>query len=439
MTNMTHEVDRQTINKIFLKLMPLLMIGAIVAYLDRVNVGFAALTMNQDLGISASSFGLGAGLFFIGYFIFEVPSNMLLEKFGPRLWLARIMLTWGIIAVGFGFIHGVNGFYIMRVLLGIAEAGFSPGVMLLLTYWFPARSRARAISLFISAVYFGGVIGAPLSGLILTYCNGLMGLAGWRWMFILEGIPAILLAYFYIRYLDNSPREAAWLTNKEKEEVINVIEKENRAKREIEHVSVWKALTNPLTLLMAGSYFLVLVGMFAMNMWIPLIIKELGNNLSTMTISLYSMLPSLVIVVSMLAFAHHSDKTGERRWHYTAAILIGAVGFLIAAGNHGFAISLFGLLTVGFGIGGFTPTFWGYATETLGAKEAAVGIALINATANLGGFFGPSIMGFVKDFTGDFFAGFYFLAGCFVLTAIVMQIVHKMRMKKAPSLPSSAS
>ena len=427
----TTDVEKSTTSKIAKKLMPLLVICMFIAFLDRINIAFAALTMNKDLGLSAEVFGLGAGLFFLGYVVFEVPSNLILVKVGPKRWFARIMITWGLIAAGMAFVQGAKSFYIMRVLLGLAEAGFAPGAIFLLTLWYRKRERAQAAGIFHCGSFLGAAVGAPLSGLIMTYLHGTMGLTGWQWLFIAEGLPAVIMAFVVLKYLPNRPRDAKWLKSEEREWITQTIEAENRAEAEVEHISVWQALTSPKTLLLSFIYFCFCVGALGLTIWLPQLIKALGKaqNLSTLAITLYTMLPFWLIIFSLVISGRHSDKTGERRWHLTIASLVCACGLFVTAGATSLTIGICALIVVGIGLGGVQPAFWGAATDMLDPKEAAAAIALICCVGNLGGFVGPYLVGLAKALTGEFNVGVYIFSGCFALVAILIHVVFAITKK----------
>ncbi|BAE86557.1 MFS transporter [Desulfitobacterium hafniense] len=427
----TSEFEKQTVSKVSRRLLPLLVACMFIAFLDRINIGFASLQMNSALGLSSAAYGFGAGLFFIGYFFFEVPSNMILEKIGARIWITRIMITWGFIAIGFAFVQGEKSFYIMRFLLGAAEAGFFPGVIFYLTKWFRAKERAAATAIFISGSYVAGIIGAPLSGGIMTYMNGLQGLDGWQWLFIVEGIPAVILAFIIWFYLPEKPQNAKWLEPEEREWVVDVISKEEAALTEKEHKSLLSALASPRTLMLSLVYVCYVGGNIGLQLWMPQIIQKVaGAATSTMNITLLTTLPYIAIIIAMIFWARHSDKTRERRWHVSVASLVAAVGLVISASASSLTISMLGLIITGLGMGGAQPTFWASVTQILDPKEAAVAIAVVNSVGNLGGFFGPNLMGVASTITGQYNAGIYIFASCFVLLLIFMQVLYKTNQKR---------
>lgn len=432
MVQVTPEFESRVMRKRIKYLMPLLVTCMFVAFLDRINVGYASLTMNKELGLSAAAYGFGAGLFFLGYFIFEVPSNLVLEKVGARKWMTRIMITWGILAAAMAYVQGPKSFYVMRFLLGAAEAGFFPGAILLLTYWFRKKERAQASAIFLIGSYLGGAIGSPISGLIMTYLNGAMGLSGWKWLYIAEGIPALILAFAVWFHLSENPSDAKWLTSEEKDWIVNSIKEESGTDGEKKHISVWKALTSANALLLSFIYILYNIGSLGLKMWLPQIVSTLGkaHSLSTLAITLYTMMPYWVIILFAVVLSRHSDKTGERRWHITLASLVTAVGLFVTASATNFVVGILGLIVVGIGLGGTQPTFWGTTTQVLEAGEAAAAIALINSVGNLGGFIGPNVVGIAETVTGQFNAGVYVFAGCFALIALTIQIIYKINREK---------
>jgi len=401
-------VGRATLAKVTLRLIPFMFLLYIIAFLDRVNVGFAALQMNEDLGFSDVVYGFGAGIFFIGYFIFEVPSNLIMERVGARVWIARIMITWGIISAAMFLVSGPISFYVLRFLLGVAEAGFFPGMILYLTYWFPARERAKAVALFMTAIPIAGVVGSPLSGLLLTL-DGLGGLAGWQVMFLAEGIPAVLLGFVVLLYLPNGPNDASWLNPEGRDWLRGALERENRIKSDHGEYTTRQALTNSKVWLLAAVYFGVVTGVYGVGLWLPLIIEGFSGY-GDLTVGLMSAIPYVFGAIGMVAFAWHSDATGERRWHVAVAALI-ATGGLVLTGLVGGSIVLqmAALSVAALGIYSTLATFWSLPTAFL-SGTAAAGIALVNSVGNLGGFVGPYAVGYLTEATGSPYAGMLFLA-----------------------------
>jgi MFS transporter, ACS family, tartrate transporter len=381
--------------KIAWRLIPYLMLCYFVAYLDRVNLGFAALTFKGDLGLSDAVFGLGAGIFFAGYFIFEVPSNVILEKVGARKWIARIMVTWGLASASMALVTGETSFYVVRFLLGVAEAGFFPGIILYLTYWYTAAERAKMVGLFMLAVALSGIIGAPVSSLILTTMGGVEGLKSWQWLFILEAVPAIILGFVTYFYLTDRPADAHWLTDEERQAVTRRLTAERENRESIRKFSVGEALSHPRVLGLALVYFGIVTGLYGLGFWLPQIVKAFG--LSTRITGWVVAIPYVFSAVAMVLWSRHSDYTGERVWHVASAAFLGGAG-LIAGAYLGDPLLSMAALTLGsIGTFGALPTFWTLPTAILTGTAAAAGIALINAVGNLGGFVGPYLVGWIRD------------------------------------------
>ena len=413
---MATELEGRTLRKITWRIVPFVMLLYFIAYIDRVNIGFAALTMNKELGFSSGVFGFGAGVFFLGYFLCEVPSNVILEKVGARIWIARVMITWGIISGMFAFIKGETSFYILRFLLGAAEAGFFPGIILYLSYWFPARRRAQVVSLFMAAAPISVVLGSPISGALLEM-HGVFGLSGWQWMFLLEAVPAVLLGFVVLGYMTDRPEKATWLKDDEREWLVNVMNAERAAKAATAAHSIWRGLADLRVLALSLIYFGTSAGLYTLGIWAPQIIKEFG--LSTMQVGLLNAVPPTVAIIAMILWAMHSDRTGERTWHVILACVTAALG-LALAGTAGSVISVVAALTlVNIGITSAKPPLWSMPTMFLSGSAAAAGIATINSIGNLGGFVGPTMIGWIKDLTGSFLGGLYFVAGLLVVSAVL--------------------
>ena len=419
---MPSELETRVMRKISFRIVPFIMLLYFIAFIDRVNIGFAALTMNKDLGFSPAVFGLGAGIFFVGYFLFEVPSNLILNKVGARLWIARVMITWGIISAIFAFIRGETSFLILRFLLGVAEAGFFPGIILYLSFWFPARYRAGVVSLFMAAAPISVVLGSPLSSALLEM-NGLLGLRGWQWMFIMEAIPAFLLGFVVLGYMTDKPEKATWLKDDEREWLVNEMAAEHAAKAGTASHSIWRGLADLRVLALSLIYFGTSAGLYTLGIWAPQIIKEFG--LSSLQVGFLNAVPPTVAVIAMVLWARHSDKTNERTWHVVAACIAAAVG-LALAGSAGSWVSVVAALTlVNIGISSAKPPLWAMPTMFLSGSAAAAGIATINSIGNLGGFVGPSIIGWIKDTTGSFLGGLYFVSGLLVLSAVLTLLLSR--------------
>ncbi|MHA3053638.1 MFS transporter [Acinetobacter sp. ANC 4640] len=425
---MDMDLEKRVLRKITWRIVPFIMLLYLIAYIDRVNIGFAALTMKQDLGFSASVLGFGAGIFFVGYFLFEVPSNIILHKVGARLWIARVMLTWGLIAGGMAFVHSSTSFYTIRFLLGVAEAGFFPGIILYLSYWFPARYRASVIALFMAAAPLATAIGSPISAALLEM-HGFMNLAGWQWMFLIEAVPALILGVVVFFYMTDRPEKAKWLAADEKEWLIQTMQQEHQQKQNHEHHSIIRGLTNPKVLALACVYFGTSAGLYTLGIWAPQIIKELG--VSAMTVGLLNAIPPILSVIAMILWSRHSDRTGERTWHVALACLIAVAGLVIAAQTHNALGLIAALSIVNIGISCSKPPLWSMPTMFLSGTAAATGIATINSIGNLGGFVGPAMIGWIKDQTGSFNGGLYFIAGLLVISTVLTLILsasHKTKM-----------
>ena len=415
---------QSAIARVTRRVIPFLFLLYIVAYLDRVNVSFAKLQMEQAIGVSETLFGTGMGIFFIGYAFFEVPSNLIMEKVGARIWIARIMILWGLIAAGMAFVNGVQSFLAMRILLGIGEAGFFPGMILYLTYWFPARERARAIALFMTATTLSRVVGSPLSGLIMKTVHG-FGLAGWQWLYILEGIPACLLGFVVLFYLTDKPEKADWLPAEERAALIEQLRVEHERKLSRGHHPSLKALLDPRVALLCLIYFCNNTGSYAVSMWIPQIIKD-SITKDELMIGLFTAIPYSCAAIFMVLNGLHSDKTGERKFHTAGSIAMAAVGLAGSALTHQYPFVALGFLAMAAsGTAGALGPFWSLPTSFLGGTAAAGGIALINSIGNLGGYVGPQMVGYLKDKTHGFEVPLLSVAAIVIFGALsVTQLKH---------------
>jgi D-galactonate transporter len=395
------------------------MLCYIVAYLDRINVGFAKLQMEVDLGFSQTVYGLGAGMFFIGYFFFEVPSNLIMYRVGARLWIARIMISWGLLSACFVFVRTPFWFYTLRFLLGAAEAGFYPGVILYLTYWYPDRRRAAIVAIFMSAIAIAGIFGNPLSGWIMGAFDKFAGMRGWQWMFIVEAIPAVIMGIFVLLFLCNGIREAKWLTEEEKLQLERNIEADTSTKKKSPH-SLGAVLTDHRVWMMSAIYFCFVMGQYGLTFWMPTLVQATGVK-DDLTTGLLSAIPFLAAVVVMISCGRSADRHRERRWHLVIPALCGAVGFVVAsltANNTFIAITFLSLAAAG--VLTCAPLFWSLPTSFLRGSAAAAGIAAVNSIGNLAGFVSPSLIGLLKDVTHDNRSGMYLLAGMRVLGAILV-------------------
>ncbi len=415
--------ERAVVRKVFMRLVPLLMGLYIISYIDRVNVGFAALTMNKDIGLSASIFGWGAGIFFVGYCLFEVPSNLMMVKVGARRWIARILFTWGVLASAMAFIQGPTSFLVMRFLLGVAEAGFFPAVVLYLTFWFPARYRARIIATFSLAIPLALAIGAPVSTLIMEM-DGVLGYKGWQWLFFLEGIPGVLLTLVVLRVLPDSPQGAKWLNAAERKWLADELEKDVQASpaagKDGAHLSVLQVFKHPAILTLCFIYFCATATNLGVSLFLPQIVKQQG--FTNMQTGLISAVPYIFGCIGMIGIGYLSDRHNERKGYVIAAMLIAAAGLGLAGwfGNTIAAIAALCLATIG--ILGIKGPFWSLPSAYLTGASAAAGIAFINSVGNLGGFFGPSIVGMARELTGNFESGLYALSGLAVAAVFVALI-----------------
>ncbi len=399
------------------RLIPFLGLLYVASFLDRVNVGFAALTMNADIGLDARAYGTGAGIFFIGYFVFEVPSNAIMERVGARVWMFRIMLTWGFVSMATGLVRGPHAFYFVRFLLGAAEAGFFPGMVLYLTYWFPQTTRARFIALFMTAIPLASVIGAPLSSYILTL-EGFRGLHGWQWLFLIEGLPSCLLAFVTLAYLPDRPSRAGWLSAREIKIVESRLSQGAPPKRHL-----LAGLRDPRVWLLALADFGLVTGLYGIGLWLPQMIRGMGStNFET---GFIVAIPYFSSIVGMIAWGYSSDRSRERIWHVVVAALIGAAGLMGAAIVHSQFQSVVALSIGAIGIYSALSTFWALPPSFLGGSAAAGGIAFINSISNLGGFAGPYLMGWMKSETGGYAAGMATLSLLLVAGAIVVLIVGR--------------
>ena len=433
-------LETTTLAKVTKRLVPFLIVCYFIAYLDRVNVGFAALTMNQDLGLSQTAFGFGAGIFFLAYFVFEVPSNLMLERFGARKWIARIMLSWGILSGLMAFIPNIasstgmgneNAFYLIRVLLGIAEAGFFPGIIFYLTLWFPAEYRARIVGYFMAAIPLSTVIGAPISGLLLSL-HGLGGLAGWQWLFIIEAVPAIILSGVVFFYLTDRPADATWLAADERNWLADRLTLERKQREAVKEFTVGQALVNPHVIGLSLVYFGAVATNYGLGFFLPQIVKAFG--LTTFMTTVVAAAPYAVGTIAMVLWGLRSDHAGERRWHTAIPLFIAAAGIAASTVLDDPTLKMLAFCVAGFGIFACLPVFWALPTAFLSGAAAAAGIAVINSIGNLAGFAGPFAMGWIKDHTGSYTGGLLLLAGLGIIAmGIVLSLTHNDELERAPA------
>ena len=415
--------ERQIVlRRVTRRLIPFAFICYVVAYIDRVNIGFAARELQQDLHLSFREYGIGAGLFFLGYCVFEIPSNLILERVGARLWIARIMIVWGLVSMATMFITGVSSFMAARIILGIAEAGFFPGMVLYLTYWIPASERARANALFMTAAPVSVIVGAPVSEALLSM-HGFWGLRGWQWLFLLEGLPAVILGVMALKVLTDRPEQADWLKPDERDWLAATMNAERALRRDTGHASVWRSLGSGRVWLLSIVYLMNASVTYGIFLWLPSMLQEVAG--PGVSVSWLTALPFVAALIAMVLIGRHSDKTGERKFHVAACAITAAIGLLLAIA---FRSDLY-LLVLAFticqiGQRSVMSVFWTIPPMLLAGSAAAGGIALINAIGNLGGYFGPTVMGTLRGMTGGYSGGLLVLAGMLVLEAILVSMLR---------------
>jgi MFS transporter, ACS family, tartrate transporter len=429
-------IERRTIAKVSWRLLPLVAVAYCVAYIDRSNISVAALTMNKDLGFSAYIYGWGAGIFFFSYFLFEIPSNLILERVGARIWIARIMITWGIISGLTAFVTGTASFLVIRFLLGAAEAGFFPGIILYFTYWFPSQYRGRVISTLFIAQPVANAVASIASAAILEM-DGALGFKGWQWIFIIEALPAVLLGFVVLWVMTDKPARAVWLAPDESNWLQTRINEESRKVESVGRLSLLQALGDPRVLALSMIYLMSVTANYGIVFFMPQIIKGIG--LSNMMTGLVSSVPYIIGIVGLLAWGWSSDRSNERRWHLIAASTLGALGLAFAAWSGASYWALIGMSAATVGIYGSRAAFWPMPSIFLTGTAAAGAIALINATGNLGGYFGPFIVGWIKDSTGSFEAGLYFLGACSLASALIAFIAARAAGAPAATMRASAA
>ena len=402
------------------RIIPVLFVSYIVAYLDRINIGFAKLQMLNDLHFSDAVYGLGAGLFFLGYFLFEVPSNLLLHRLGARRWIARIMLSWGVFSAATAWVDSPAMFYLIRFFLGVAEAGFFPGVILYLTYWFPAHRRGRMTAMFMAGIPISGIIGAPLSGYIMHAFSNTLGMTGWLWLFILESIPALCLSAIIYVFLDDRIADAKWLSVDEKNLLKGEIEQDDKVRT---HSSFKSVISSPQVWLLCLILFGVIMGSYTIGFWLPTIIRSAGIS-DPLNIGFLAMIPYAAALITMLITSRSADHFRERRWHVSLPAVLAAIGFFICAISENQLVpSIIGLSLAAMGVVTAASMFWALPTAFLGGAGAAAGIALINCTGNLAGFVSPSVIGWVKTQTHSVSSGLFFVAAMLTLSAMLVIVI----------------
>jgi ACS family tartrate transporter-like MFS transporter len=418
----TDRAGAAAVARVSRRLIPFLFLLYILNFLDRVNVGFAALEMNRDLGFGPAVYGLGAGIFFIGYCLFEVPSNLVLYRTGARIWIARIMVSWGLAASAMMLVRTPWSFYLLRFLLGVAEAGFFPGIIFYLTWWYPARERARTYAWFLAAIPVCGVIGGPLSGALLGL-DGRLGLQGWQWLFLLEGIPSVLVGFAVLWLLPDRPRHARWLPPVERAWLEETLRAERGEHTSAHGTSLRRALADPLVWWLGLSYFLLVVALYGFALWLPQLVKAAGG-FSNFEVGVITAIPYAVAAVGMVLVGRSSDRTSERHLHLALPALVGALGFVAATGSGSTTLLVAALSLCAFGVLGWLGPFWALPTAFLREQAAAGGIALINSMGAVGGFVGPYLIGNIKERTGEFAPGLLLLAACLVAAAVIVLVLR---------------
>jgi len=422
-TDAADDLGRRTIRKVLWRLIPFIFLCYIVAYVDRVNISFAAKNLQKDLFLGKDVFGRGAGLFFLGYFLFEIPSNMILRKVGARIWIARIMIVWGLVSMGMVFVKGMWSFYTVRVLLGLAEAGFFPGMVYYLTYWVPARERAKAGALFMIAAPIAMALGGPISGALLEM-DGVGGLKGWHWLFLVEGFPAVILGVLTLRFLTDSPDKAAWLSVEERAWLKTELEAERVRKADQTSTGAFQPLSNPKVWVLCLIYFLNSTVTYGLFLWLPQMLEEV-TGLKGFKLGLVNSIPFIAAILGMILIGAHSDRKAERKFHVAACAVTAAIGLVLAVAFRktpalfvlSFAICQMGQRSV-------MSVFWAIPPIFLGGAAAAAGIALINAIGNLGGYLGPDMMGELAKRTGGYSGGLLVLAAAMIGVAVTVSLIR---------------
>lgn len=435
--NNNKTVDEQAVvRKVTLRIIPFMFLLYIVSYLDRANIGYAALEMNKELALTSEAFGFISGIFFIGYFLFEVPSNVMLNKYGARIWIARILVTWGLIAAATAFAQTANQLYVLRFFLGVAEAGFFPGVIVYLTYWFRSKELATTVALFTAAIPVSYIIGAPLSTWIMDNIKWL-DWSGWRWMLFLEGVPAVFLGIACFLFLTDKPEQAKWLTQQEKDWLLAELERDRQSRKNVKRLGVFKTMVNKKVLYLAFIYFVYQCGSLGVGYWMPQIIKGFSSDLTHTQIGLIAMLPYIVATVAMVIWSRSSDRRNERKMHSAIPLAVAALG-LVGAGMLSSPVASMAMICVALsGLYSFKSPFWALPTLFLDRATAAVSIAVINSIGNLGGFVGPSLIGVVKGNSQSAATGLLFLSAL-LLIAFLMTALMRVT-NKEPDQPVAAS
>jgi len=419
-------IETKTIRKLQRRILPFIFLLYVVAYLDRVNISFAALTMNRSLAITSQQFGLLTGIFFFGYFLCEIPSNLLLHKIGPRVWIARILISWGIVSMLTSLSQNVVHIYLLRFLLGVAEAGFFPGIILYLTYWFRRRERAQAVALFMTAIPLSSILGAPVSGLILDRVSW-FGVSGWRWLFVLEALPAVVLGVLTYYLLPNRPAEARFLTEEERDWITRELLHEEQKKQQEHKLSALTALADRRVWHLSFIYFFLMIGTYGTGFWMPQIIKSISQQWSNTAVGVAAMIPFIAAFIAMILVSQHSDSTLERRYHTAIPATISGIALLLLVSTHSPFLLIALLSVVAIGDYSTRGPFWAMPSQFLTGFSAASGIALINSIGNLGGFVGPFALGVIDERTGSLRGGLVFLGICLFLAAVLAVLMPRER------------
>jgi ACS family tartrate transporter-like MFS transporter len=422
---MANELEARVVRKISWRILPFVMLLYFVSFLDRVNVGFAAFTMNKAIGLSPAAYGLGGGLFFIGYFLFEVPSNLILYRVGVRVWIARVMVTWGIVSACSAFVTGPHSFYALRFLLGVAEAGFFPGIILYLGLWFPERYRAIAAAAFMAAAPLSTAIGSPISGALMELPR-FAGLSNWQWLYLIEAAPAVVLGFVVLRVLTDRPEDAAWLATEEREWLVRRLESERTSATSMNGsglTSVWRTLCDLRVLALSFIYLGTSAGLYTLGLWAPLILRQ--YKFSSLETGWINAIPSVVAVLGMTLWARHSDQTLERTWHVVIPCAGACLGFIWVGSAHTAMGVICALVVVNVGISAAKAPLWAMAGTFMSGAGAAAGIAMINSIGNLGGFIGPYMIGWIKGKTGSYTGGLYVVGATLALSAALTLIFSR--------------
>lgn len=423
---------RSVYKKITLRLIPYLFLLYIVAYLDRVNVGFAAMDMQRQLHYSNTVYGTGAGIFFIGSALFDLPSNLMLARMGARVWIARIMISWGVVSTCMMFVRSPESFYILRFLLGVCEAGFFPGMIFYLTYWFPSHERARAVAKFMTATSLAGVVGGPLSSALLRL-DGAKGLAGWQWLFISEGLPTILLGISVLFLLKDRPEQVRWLRPEEKIWLAGELQRDRVRYGAAEHHALMDALRSPMLWVLAGVYFVSQVGVYIVNLWMPLILNSFSGGAHTASvIARYATVPYLAAAIFTVMVGWNSDRTNERRWHIAGCLLLAATGFAWTAVAHNIMIAIVAMTLAAMGLWSMMGPFWTLTTSALGDAAAAAAVAILTTIGGVGAFLGPYLTGRMRDATHSFQGGLYAMSGLAACAALLSLAARASKLRSKP-------